>query len=230
MTRFLALTLVAASSALVIAKPARTEKFYHVDLKPKATQKLSDNAGSGREGNNLNEVPKGRQTLEGVSFKIDESKLQLGSKLLKEEMPDKIEGIQVGKKFRKIHILHATGYGNGSTIGEEGKDGDPLYIADGTRIAEFRLHFEDGSTEVLPVVYGDDIRDWWFVEGAKSVKRGKVAWTGENELTKNFGCKIRLYMNTWDNPAPKKALARIDYVKVNDTPAAPFCLAITLED
>jgi hypothetical protein len=230
MTRFLALILIGAAAALAMAKPARTEKFYHVDLQPKATQKLSDNAGSGREGNDLISVPKGQQSLEGVSFKIAEGKLQLGSKLLKEEMPDKIEGVKVGEKCRKIHILHATGYGNGSAIGEEGKEGDPLFIADGTRIAEYRLHFEDGDTEVLPVVYGDDVRDWWFVEGAKGVKRGKVAWSGDNELAKSFGCKIRLYMNTWDNPAPKKALTSIDYVKVNDTPAAPFCLAITLEE
>src|SRR5437879_2284539 len=122
MTRFLALTLVAASSALALAVPGRPEKFTFVDLQPKATQKLTDNAGSGREGNDLVNVPKDRLTFEEVSFKIGEGKLQLGSKLLKEEMPDKVEGIKIGKKCKKIHILHATGYGNGSTIGEEGKE------------------------------------------------------------------------------------------------------------
>src|SRR5438874_11895597 len=100
MTRFFALTLVAASSALALEVPGRPEKFTFVDLQPKATQKLTDIAGSGREGNDLVNVPKDRISFEEVSFKIAEGKLHLGSKLLKEDMPDKIQGIKVGKKCK----------------------------------------------------------------------------------------------------------------------------------
>ena len=56
-----------------------------------------------------------------------------------------------------------------------------------------------------------------------------MVWKGENDLTREFGCRLRLFMTTWDNPHPDKKIATIDYVKSGDTPAAPFCLAITLE-
>jgi hypothetical protein len=66
-------------------------------------------------------------------------------------------------------------------------------------------------------------------EGQKGPSRGKVAWKGSNEMSKSFELQIRLYLTSWDNPHPAKKLATIDYVKVGDSPAGPFCVAITLE-
>src|SRR5262249_24813460 len=166
-------------------------KFTAVDLQPQANQKLADNFGSGREGNNLAELPKGEQTFEGVKFKIEDGLIQLGSKLLKEQRPDKVEGIKVGKTFAKLHILHARCYGNGTAIGQEGKEGDPLFVPDDTLIGEYKVHYEDGSTEVIPVAYGQDVRDWWFTDNSKGVARGKVAWKGDNELAKSLVCRVR---------------------------------------
>jgi hypothetical protein len=103
-------------------------------------------------------------------------------------------------------------------------------VADGTKIAEYQVRYADGSSVAIPVVYGEDVRDWWFAEKAKGVTRGKVAWQGENELTKEAKCGIRLYLTTWNNPHASKKIASIDYVKTQqDTPAAPFCVAITLQ-
>ena len=34
----------------------------------------------------------------------------------------------------------------------------------------------------------------------------------------------------WENPHPTKKVVSIDYVKVGDTPAGPFCVAMTLEE
>jgi len=229
MAQFLAPITACCALGAVLAAPA-DKKFAYVDLQPQANQKLADNFGSGREGNNLAELPKGEQTFEGVKFKIEDGLIQLGSKLLKEQRPDKVEGIKVGKTFAKLHILHATCYGNGSMIGQEGKEGDPLFVPDDTLIAEYKVHYEDGSTEVIPVAYGQDVRDWWFTDNSKGVTRGKVAWKGDNELAKSFGGRVRLYLSTWENPKPAKKVVDIDYVKGKDTPAAPFCLAMTLEE
>lgn len=218
-------------SALALAPAGLADKqLSYVDLQPKANQKLTDNFGSGREGNNLASVPKGEQTLEGLKFKIGDGLIQLGSKLLKAERPNRVDGIPVGKAFAKLHLLHATGYGNGTVIGEEGKAGDPLFVPDNTLIAEYTIHYEDGDTATIPVVYGKDVRDWWFTDSSKGVTRGKVAWKGDNQLTKGFGSQIRLYLGTWDNPHPAKRVVVIDYAKVGDTPAAPFCIAMTLEE
>ena len=226
--------LVPAAAALCVlaclAPAAPPGKFTFVELKPYANQKLTDNFGSGREGNNLKALRSGGRTFAGVNFKIGEGIIQLGSKLLQAEKPNKMEGIKVGQACAKIHILHATGYGNGQTAGEEGKEGDPLFVADGTKIAEYQIRYADGSSASIPVVYGQDVRDWWFGGNSKGVTRGKVAWMGDNDLAKEFGMRIRMYLTTWDNPHPTKTISSIDYVKTaTDSPAAPFCAAITLE-
>jgi hypothetical protein len=228
MTRLL--VLLAACGALSVASAGEAgKKFTYVDLQPYANQKLADNLGSGREGNNLVAVPKGEQTFAGVKFKIADGFIQLGSKLMQAERPAKVQGIQVDQKFARLHLLHATGYGNGSTIGEEGKADDPLYIPDGTQIAGYKVHYADGDSATIAVVYGKDVRDWWYTKASKGVTRGKVAWEGENDLGKGLGSQIRLYLTTWENPFPAKRVARIDYEKRGESNAAPFCIAMTLE-
>ncbi len=225
------LALIATSCALgTVSAALADEKFTYVDLQPQANQMLTANLGSGREGNNLAGLPKGEQIFGGVKFKVEDGFIQLGSALLKEPKPDKVEGIKVGKTFAKLHVLHATFYGNGTVIGQEGMEGDPLFVPDGTRIGEYKVHYEDGSAEAVPIVYGQDVRDWWYTENSKGVSRGKVAWEGDNEWAKSLGSRIRLYLGTWENPKPKKKVVSIDYVKGNDTPAAPFWVAMTLED
>ncbi|MCI0460366.1 MAG: hypothetical protein L0Z62_25720 [Gemmataceae bacterium] len=203
----------------------QTTKFSYVDLQPRANQKLTDNFG-GDQGNTLASLPKGEQTFEKVKFKIGDGLLQLGGPLLKAQKPDRVEGVQVGKVFARLHLLHATQYGSLSGI-----------IADDTEIAKYVVHYEDGTTATIPVVYGRDVRNWWFSIKEKGVTRGKVAWTGENEATKqtlsrpkNAQRRLRLYLGTWENPHPTKRVLRIDYVKVGDNPAAPFCVAMTLEE
>src|SRR5207302_11284519 len=93
-----------------------TKKFSYVDIQPKANQKLTDTFGGSPEGNTLDSLPKGEQTLEEVKFKIADGLIQLGSRLLKEAKPDQVEGIRLGKAFAKLHILHATQYGSGLGI------------------------------------------------------------------------------------------------------------------
>jgi hypothetical protein len=229
MTRFLGLIAIGIGLCFSLAA-AGDDNVTYLDLQPQANQKLSDNLGRGLEGNNLAALPKKEQTFQDVKFKVEEGFIQLGSKLLKVEKPTKVEGIKVGKAFAKLHLLHATGYGNGSVIGEEGMEGDPLFVAEETLIAEYKVHYADGTTETIPVVYGKDVRDWFFTPKSKDVTRGIAAWKGDNEFAKGVGSQIRLYITTWENPHPAKQVATIDYVKVGDSPAAPFCIAVTLED
>jgi hypothetical protein len=209
------------ATELVRKLEAKTKKFSYVDLQSKANQKLTDTFGSSPEGNNLASLAKGEQVLEDVKFKVADGFIQLGSKLLKEAKPDQVDGIKVGKACAKLHILHATQYGSGLGV-----------IADNTEIAKYVVHYEGGASETIPVVYGKDVRNWWFSANEGGVTRGKVAWRGDNEATKQTGGRrqIRLYLGTWENPHPAKKVTSIDYVKVGETPAAPFCVAMTLEE
>jgi hypothetical protein len=215
----IATVLVFAAFALG-ATPAPPGKYEHLNLDDKGNQKLTDSFGSGTEGNDLAALKKGPHTCAGINFKVGEKVIQLGSKLLgKNEKPNKVEGIKVGQAFAKLHILHSTEFGEGGAAIEEG-----------TQIAEYKVLFEDGSSESIPVVYGQDVRDWWFYPQSKEVTRGKVGWKGANDYSKTFDAEIHLYVLTWENPQPAKKVASITYAKTEpEGVAAPFCVAMTVE-
>jgi hypothetical protein len=208
----------------VTSSNASGGELHFVDLSRHVTHSLTDNLGRGIEGNTLKELPKGKQKLGDSTFQI-EGLVQLGSKTLLNG-PEKIEGIKVGVTGEKLHFLHATFFGGG--VCDDPKH--QWYVAKGTQIGEYVITYEDGATEGIPIVYGEDVRDWFFHEGEAGVERGKVAWTGDNPFAKQNKCRLRLYSLEWKNPFPKKTIKSIDYVgRKMETVAAPFCLAVTVE-
>jgi hypothetical protein len=219
------ITLAAALYVPVLAPAAPAPKEAgraFLDLQPLGTHKLTDNSPSGMAGNNLANVPTGEREFGGVKFQVGDKYLQLGSPNFKDEKPEKVEGIKVGRAFNKLHILHATGYGSSPA-------GSPKHVPEDTVIAEYRVQYEGGETATIEVVYGKDVRDYWFRDGSPGVTRGKVAWEGECEAAKKLDCKIRLYLTTWENPKPGKRVTAIDFVRKADTGAAPLCVGLTVE-
>jgi hypothetical protein len=218
-------TTVAALLLLLAAvryAPALDEEPIYIDLQPKANQKLSENFHNAEfQGNNLLQLPKGESVFEGTKFKIEEKLVQLGCKYV-EDRPEKVEGIKVERKFAKLYLLHATGFG------AFGNPGDALHIDDGTAIARYTVRYEDNSEEIIPVVYGEDVRDWFNHDQSKPAKRGKVVWEGENDFARQFSVKLRLYRSEWKNPKPDKKVVSIDFERQGDSVAAPFCVAMTL--
>ncbi len=103
--------------------------------------------------------------------------------------PQKVEGIKVGVKFSKLHIVHATGWGAGDK---------PYVVPDGTPIGRYIIHYEDAGTVEVPIEYGVHVRDWWAREGDSSkVSEGKVAWTGKTEYAWDHSrATTRLYSMT----------------------------------
>ena len=214
--------LATVLSAFVVAHAATTDKGSIIlDLQPKANQKLAENFHNENfEGNNLAQLPRGESLFGDVKFKIEEKLIQLGCKHVKDK-PDKVEGIAVGKKFAKLYLLHATGFG------AFGKPGDPLYISDGTAIGHYTVKYEDNSEEIIPIVYGEDVRDWFNHDQSKPASRGKAVWEGENEFARQFNAKLRLYLTEWKNPKPDKKVVSIDFAREGESVAAPFCVAMT---
>ena len=103
-------------------------------------------------------------------------------------------------------------------------------MPDGTLIGQYIVHYDDGSSAAVPIVYGQDVRDWWSRKDEAPPSRGQVAWKGTNEVTAGLNLIVRLYASSWNNPQPNKTIATIDYVSRKDeTICAPFCLAITAE-
>jgi hypothetical protein len=217
--------LVTVIGLAQLANADEAAKFRVLDLKPYCNQKRGDNMESNFDGNNLAKLPGGEQTFGGVSFQIEQGIIQLGSTVL-ETQPEKVAGIKVERKCARLHILHATQYGGGPN-----KEGNPWFVKDGTMIGEYCVTYEDKSSVNIPIVYGEDVRDWFFVGGEMETVRSKIVWKGENEWSTAVGAKIRLYLTTWKNPMPDKKVLSIDYVsKKAETVAAPFCVAMSLED
>ena len=214
------LTAVAALvclAGLLLAAPAPSEAtFTPVDLKTYTNVKLADTFHSGDfADNNLAKLPTGKQTFADVKFQVGEGLVQLGSAQVQGK-PAKVEGIKVGRTLTKLHFLHATGY----TTDEE------------TQIAKYVIHYDDKTTADVEVKFGEDVVDWWAYPGRAGPTKGKVAWESENEASKGFDAKIRLYLKTWENPKPDKKVVTIDFIATQpeQTTAAPFCVAITAED
>jgi hypothetical protein len=206
---------------VAIAAPqpqAAKPRFAFIDLRSKANHKLTDRFGR-IAGNTLESLPTGQQTFAGVKFNVESDVLQLASPRLQVPKADKMEGIVVNRTAHKIHFLHGTVFGNSNPA-----------IYDDTTLAEFTIRYADGSAAKVPVVYGEDVRDWLSPEECRVVRRGKIAWVGDNNESRRLERHLYLYLATWENSKPEKRIAAIDYAKVGENPASPFCVAITAEE
>jgi hypothetical protein len=191
-----------------------------IDLQKRGNHVLKEDFGNESNGNSLASLPAGDQVLRGIPFRIGPRMIALGSEA-KPERPTRVDGIDVNMLLTKLHILHATEFG-------ESEPGTDHHIPDGTRIGHYTVHYEDKTHETIPVVYGADVRDWWFNSRSASPTRSKVAWEGANDFSTGLGAKIRLYLTSWQNPKPTVRVTQIDYV-AGETVAAPFCVAISAE-
>lgn len=209
--RLALLTVVLLPAAVAGADPT----FVFIDLQPQANHRLAADLHD-NEGNNLGKVPRGEQKLEGTTFRIGEKFVHLRGEHAP-DAPEKVEGIKVDALFDRLHILHSTGYGEAENR-----------LDDGTVIGEYVVHYADNSTARIPVVYGEDLRDWWVNPDRSSLKRAKAAWTGSNPASEANMAQIRLYSVAWENPNPNKKVTSIDFVS-KKTACDPFLIALTIE-
>jgi hypothetical protein len=213
-----AITLAACCCALTVTLVGRADekkekKWFFIDLQPYANHKLADDSQEGSGGNNLNDVKVGEQTLADVRFKIGEKYIQLGSTMAAQK-PEKVVGIKVDHKLAKLHLLQAT---------EWATEEDMI-------VGEYVVTFDDDTSTTIPIRYGEDLLDWWYGEASSEPSEAKVAWQGDNDLAKAQNKKIRLYRATWENPKPELKIKQLDFTSTKQTPAAPFCVAITGEE
>jgi hypothetical protein len=203
-------SLAAALPAAVLAKPV----FRPIDLGPFANQKLADPFPGGDPGNDLAGLSPSTHIFGGVEFAIGDGLVHLGSARV--AGPQKVEGIAVGSRLARLHVLHACDWSRNTS--------------EGTVIARFILHFEDETAAEAAVIYGQHVRDWWSNADEEAPPRSKLGWEGENEAVKGSESKIRLWVTTWDNPRPALSVISIDYLMADATmEAASFCVAITAE-
>jgi RNA polymerase sigma factor (sigma-70 family) len=191
----------------VKSEPRSPVRF--LDLQPHATLKLSESFAE--KDNSLATLPTGEQTLSGVKFNIGEGLILLNHE--ERQAPRKIAGIKVDARFSRLHVLHATHWKKEDAV-----------------VGHYVLNYEDNSQEIIPIVCGKDLSNWWYHESEDLPSHAAVGWKGENAGARKVGrAKIRLYVASWQNPHPARKVATIDFSATRPD-IAPFCVAMTVEE
>lgn len=164
--------------------------------------------------NTLANLPQGIQEFAGVQFDV-RGIVQLSGKSaasqLEVRFPKEVKGIKANQKGNQLHFLHATGWS----------------APEGTQIGSYVVHYANDETREIPIVYGQDVRDWWTGQNEPANDHLTVAWTGKSTVPDNETA-IRLFKTTWKNPLPEVEMKTIDY-RTTMSASAPFLIAITVE-
>lgn len=167
--------------------------------------------------NNLARLPAGLKIFNGVRFKVA-GIIQLADKNDSTQpnhpYPESVRGIPVKRICQKIHILHGTTHST----------------AFGAAVSSLVLHYTDGTTEKLDIVYGRQVYDWWFRGGDEVplANNTQIAWIGQNPYAAKYDSRVRVFKTTFDNLKPGVRIDTIDYVSAL-SPSAPFMIAMTVE-
>jgi WD40 repeat protein len=165
----------------------------------------------------LASLPSGVGSFGGVPFDV-RGVIRLRRNVLNcSVFPSEVE-IGVGLKFHRLHVLHGAHW---STV-------------DGTRVGTYRLHYRDGGSTDLPILYGRDMRDWWVSpptqesDSAVLATAADLAWAGPAERRKPGDSQVRLFKCTYKNPTPDREVSRIAFVSAV-TATGPFLIAMTVD-
>jgi WD40 repeat protein len=168
-----------------------------------------------RSGNDLAELPASVQRFNGVLFDA-RGVIQLSSAALENlgaGWPREINAIPINRKCARLHFLHGAAW-------------DAPF---GTEIGGYRVHYADGQTQEIKLVFGKNVRQWWTPpQGAPLTLEAAVAWQGANAASRAVGMAIRLYQMAWKNRRPDVEIRSLDFYSAMAQPA-PFLLAITAE-
>ena len=184
-------------------------KFYNLSLR--------QSLGQRPDRNNFASLPCGLQTFGGITYDLRGLIHLRGQRMEAEGIhyPNSAEGIPLNRKCRLLHFLQATSWDAGSN--EE--------------VGTYILHYADGQTAKLPIVFGKDIGNWWFWGlPPMPIAPGNalIAWAGYNPEAADSNASICLYKATFSNPRPDVEIQSIDFISAFSR-AAPFLAAITAE-
>jgi hypothetical protein len=184
-----------------------------LDLSGHYNASVTENWHAGVPDNHLGELPSGVQKLGGVRFDVRGIVQLAGRQLTRVSYPQKVGAIAVNQPWRRIHVLHATGYS----------------APEGTRVGSIMVHYANGHRWEIPIYYGEDVMDWWYdPRQSPPDLRAEIAWTGPNPESEQRHMGLRLYKSVWENPFPDELVTHLDYRSANADPA-PFLVAITVE-
>lgn len=189
--------------------PTRSQQAIDdlVDLTHFYTTSLKDD-WTGNPKKTLASFPTGVHAFHRAAFDI-RGLIQLAgatSSRTDYDYPKSVKDIPVHFEGEKIDFLHGT-------IGEV----DP-----GTLIGSYTLHYANGASRDIPIIYERDVRDTFIPYD----KENPVQLISAHAVDAGNG--LFLYVYTVNNPLPKVEVQSIDFTSAM-TASAPFLVAVTME-
>jgi len=159
-------------------------------------------------------MPLGTNRWGGIDFDV-RGAIQLTSSTLSSrqgKFPHHVSGIPVGRRSRTLHFLHGVDW----------------KVRTGTTVGGYFIRYVTGEEELVRVVYGRDVLDWWAEPPAGGTNGPIVAWQGANPASRRKNASVRVYRSTWENPRWDIPIQSITFATAK-TACGPFLLAISVE-
>ena len=162
------------------------------------------------EGEDFSSLRAGNRRLGSLTYRIlssaggKASVVMLRGTRVTAQLPGSVKGIAVGSKAKQLWFLHTTAYPDGPD----------------RRVGSYTVRYSDGSSETIPLVYGQNIMAW---TDNRPTLDYQSAWRGQAKS----GRPIRLRALPWNNPHPDREIASIDFDGYPGNSAAPVLFAIT---
>jgi len=192
----------------------------HVDLRAWANIQLSED-WSGGVKNSLSSLPALVPQPDGYNFRCGEF-LQLAGKISRTSsgcmLPRETGWIPFGCEARRVVLMIA------ACFIDPGEDYADLCIG------SVFLQRSDGRGAVrIPLVYGENIWDWWVPAGGNvsDAPPEAIAWRGETPLSREQGQTAALFRLVWQAEADAPPVVAASLVSNLRRPT-PFLLAITV--
>lgn len=194
-----------------------SQNFTTLDISAAANMGFADDVENDGKGGWTDQGPtndlscfdlKGENTLLGIKFNFIVPSENGGKSCIvlrgqnNEAFPTSAQ-IPVNAKGAGIYFLHTSAWPKGE-------------------VGRYRIVYEDGTEYVKPVVYNQDIFNWW---ATSSTNTSKLAWTGSNDSTSTIGLNVYAL----DNPYPEKTIEKV-VAETDGDVSYMMILAATLTD
>ncbi|HVM46792.1 MAG TPA: hypothetical protein VMU04_02145 [Candidatus Acidoferrum sp.] len=211
-----------------LAKVNQTTNATTIDLGAFINAQLTDAplCWKGNDANNLSELPKGTHVFAGVPFDVSGSVQLMGGwlKHYNKQYPASADGIPVDRTCARFHLLHGESFITPTNWG--------------TTVAKMVVHYDNGTSNEMSMVAGENAFDWWYPLFKTGVPEKFLhlepgterAWTGSNPYLRKWQPELSviLYRTTFDNPHPELKVSSVDYVSMQ-TMTCPFLVGLTVD-
>jgi hypothetical protein len=168
----------------------------------------------------FNALPRGTQTFDGVTFRIQGPVNIIGARAAKAGGKDfaRVGMSAIRGRGKHIHVLHTGDHGSSPA---------------GNFIWRLVLHYADGESKRFDFAYGIHIRNFWRrpheTDRIPSDPDSSIVWVGTSVESDRSGAELVVSRTTLANPRPDVEVTRADFVSLLG-PSSAYVFAVTLSD